>query len=119
MNADPRAALEVLTVALQRHLEACASRRGDDDPRVAAAYDAVADAFETYDESLHTAYHEMTPLEIYSDDEFDDEDDDLDDDDEYDFDDDDADSDDDDNADDDEDDEPHGDASGASRSSRH
>lgn len=111
MNADPRAALEVLTVALQRHLEACASRRGDDDPRVAAAYDAVADAFEIYDDSLHTAYHEMTPLEIYSDEEFDDEDD-LDEDDEYDFDD--TDSDDDD-AGGDHDDETRDDASGASR----
>ena len=49
MNADPRAALEALTLAFERHLEACSARRGDDDPAVIAASDALADAFETYD----------------------------------------------------------------------
>ena len=46
MNADPRAALEALTLAFERHLEACSARRGDDDPAVIAASDALADAFE-------------------------------------------------------------------------
>ena len=66
MNADPRAALANLTAALERHLEASASRRGENDPTVVAAYQAVADAFDLYDDALLEAYGEVTPLEIYS-----------------------------------------------------
>lgn len=62
---DPRAALAVLTAALERHLEACASKHGDDDPAVIVAADALADAFDAYDEALLDAYGEVTPLEIY------------------------------------------------------
>lgn len=77
--ADPRAALAALTAAFERHLEASAQRRGEDDPAVVAAYDDVADAFEEYDETLLEAFGEMTPLEVYAaPDEDDDEDDDLD-----------------------------------------
>jgi hypothetical protein len=80
MNADPRAALANLAASLERHLEASASRRGENDPTVVAAYQAVADAFDLYDDALLEAYGEVTPLEIYSgDDEGDDEDDDDDD----------------------------------------
>lgn len=95
MSAEPRAALEALTYALERHLEACSARRGDNDPAVLAAADAVADAFEAYDDALMDAYNEVTPLELYTedddldddfggvdDDDFDDYDDDYDDDDE-------------------------------------
>ena len=99
MNADPRAALEALTLAFERHLEACSARRGDDDPAVIAASDALADAFETYDDALLNAFHEMTPLVLLDDDDFDD--DDFDDDDfDDDFDDEDEDDDDLDDADD-------------------
>ena len=81
MNADPRAALANLTAAFERHLEASASRRGENDPTVVAAYQAVADAFDLYDDTLLEAYGEVTPLEIYrGDDDDDDEDDDDDDD---------------------------------------
>jgi hypothetical protein len=73
MKADPRAALAILTASLERHLEASASRRGENDPTVVAAYQAVADAFDLYDDALLEAYGEVTPLEIYSGD--DDEDD--------------------------------------------
>jgi hypothetical protein len=66
MNADPRAALATLTASLERHLEASASRRGENDPTVVAAYQAVADAFDLYDDALLEAYGEVTPLEIYS-----------------------------------------------------
>lgn len=90
MSADPRAALSLLVTAFERHLEACSSRRGEDDPTVAAAYDDLLDAFETYDNALYEAYGEMTPLDVYSgdddeddeasaDDHDDDDDDDLDD----------------------------------------
>jgi hypothetical protein len=76
MNADPRAALATLTASLERHLEASASRRGENDPTVVAAYQAVADAFDLYDDALLEAYGEVTPLEIYSGDGDDDGDDD-------------------------------------------
>ena len=39
--ADPRIALQALTAAFERHLEACAQRRGEDDPSVVAAYDDI------------------------------------------------------------------------------
>lgn len=81
MNADPRAALETLTAAFERHLEACTGRRGENDPAVVAAYNALADAFETYDDALMDAFNEVTPLEVYAEEELDDDDldDDLDD----------------------------------------
>ena len=83
--ADPRIALQALTAAFERRLEACAQRRGEDDPSVVAAYDDLADAFEEYDDALLEAYGEMTPLDVYAveeDDDSDDDDDDDDDDDE-------------------------------------
>jgi hypothetical protein len=77
MTADPRGALADLVAAFERHLEASASKRGEDDPTVIAAYDDLADAFAAYDDTLLQAYGEMTPLDIYDgDDEDDDEDED-------------------------------------------
>ncbi|WP_186526317.1 hypothetical protein [Leekyejoonella antrihumi] len=87
MTADPRAALTSLVGALERHLEAAASRRGENDPTVVAAYRDLADAFEAYDDVLLDVYGEVTPLEVYSGDDDDDLDDDAgDDDDDEDFD---------------------------------
>ena len=77
MTADPRAALANLTASLERHLEASASRRGENDPTVVAAYQDVADAFDLYDDALLEAFGEVTPLVIYNGDE--DEDNELDD----------------------------------------
>jgi len=79
MTADPRGALANLMTAFERHLEASASKRGEEDPTVIAAYDDLADAFATYDDALLQAYGEMTPLDIYDGDDGDDEDDDDDD----------------------------------------
>jgi hypothetical protein len=76
MTADPRAALANLTAALERHLEASLSRRGENDPTVVAAYQDVADAFDLYDDALLEAYGEVTPLVIYNGDDDDDDDDD-------------------------------------------
>jgi len=76
MTADPRAALANLTAALERHLEASLSRRGENDPTVVAAYQDVADAFDLYDDALLEAYGEVTPLVIYNGDEDEDEDED-------------------------------------------
>jgi hypothetical protein len=84
MSPDARAALTELVAALERHLEAAAARRGENDPVVLAAYRAVAEAFEEYDDALLDAYDEVTPLEVFhgDDDDDDDEDDDEDEDDE-------------------------------------
>lgn len=75
MSIDPRVALQSLVTALEEHLAASASRRREDDPAVEAAYLAIADAFEVYEEALYDAFGEVTPLEIYeeSDDDEDDE----------------------------------------------
>jgi len=120
MTADPRAALEQLIAALERHLEAANASRDPDHPMVMAAAQDLAEAFDDYDEALYEATEVATPLAIYGDDfdghededgtegrvyagldseDYDDEDDDDEDDD-----DDDEDDDDDDDEDDDEDD---------------
>ncbi|WP_446663627.1 hypothetical protein [Flexivirga sp. B27] len=80
MTAEPRAALSALVSALERHLEAAASRRTENDPSVVAAYRDLADAFEDYDDALMDTYGEVTPLEVYVGDDEDDEEDDVDDD---------------------------------------
>lgn len=79
MTADPRGALSALVTAFERHLEASAAKRGEEDPTVIAAYDDLADAFAAYDDALLQAYGEMTPLDIYDGDEDDEDDEELDD----------------------------------------
>lgn len=76
-TTDPRAALDRLVAALEAHLQAAGRRHGEADPAVVAAYQTLADAFETYDEALYTAYDEVTPFVLYDDaeDDGDDEDD--------------------------------------------
>ncbi len=68
MATDPRAALDRLVAALEAHLGSAQRRRGDEDPAVESAYRALADAFETYDESLYAAYDEVTPFVLYDED---------------------------------------------------
>ncbi|GAA5199281.1 MULTISPECIES: hypothetical protein [Arthrobacter] len=72
MSIDPRVALQSLTAALEEHLIAASARRGEGDPAVEAAFFAVADAFEVYEDSLYEAYSEVTPLQVFDDDEEDD-----------------------------------------------
>ncbi|MET3922264.1 hypothetical protein [Arthrobacter sp. UYEF20] len=79
MSIDPRVALQSLTAALEEHMVAAAARRGDGDPAVEAAFFAVADAFEVYDDSLYEAYGEVTPLEVIDDDGEEDDEEDVDD----------------------------------------
>ncbi|WP_024366713.1 hypothetical protein [Arthrobacter sp. TB 26] len=79
MSIDPRVALEALTNALAEHLAAASSRRGAGDPAVEAAFFALADAFEVYDDSLYEAYGEVTGLEVMDDGIDEDEDEDIDD----------------------------------------
>lgn len=75
MSIDPRVALGSLTAALEEHLIAAASRRGDEDPAVEAAFFAVADAFEAYADALYDAYGEDLPLDLLDSDDDDDDDD--------------------------------------------
>jgi hypothetical protein len=84
MTTEPRAALDRLIAALEAHLAAAGQRQGEADPAVVAAYQTLAEAFESYDEALYDAYDEVTPFVLYddaedalSDDDEDDEDDDL------------------------------------------
>ena len=79
MSIDPRVALQSLTSALEEHLAAAAARRGDGDPAVEAAFFAVADAFEVYDDALYEAYGEVTPLQVIDEEDDDDESEDVDD----------------------------------------
>ncbi|MFM9430912.1 hypothetical protein [Arthrobacter sp. MP_2.3] len=69
MSIDPRVALETLTAALEEHLAAVSSRRGEEDPAVEAAFFTVAEAFEVYEDALYEAYGEVTGLGIIEDDE--------------------------------------------------
>lgn len=70
---DPRVALNALTNALEEHLSASLNRRGDEDPSVESAFYNISDAFEAYEDALFAASGEVTPLDLY--DEDDDEDD--------------------------------------------
>ncbi len=83
MTTHPRAALDRLVAALESHLTASENRRSERDPAVEGAYRTLADAFETYDDALYDAHGEVTPFELYDDQEDereDSEDDDADDD---------------------------------------
>lgn len=80
MSIDPRVALGSLTAALEEHLVAASSRRGDDDPAVESAFFAIADAFEAYADALYDAYGEDLPIDLLDSDDDDDDDDDEDDD---------------------------------------
>ncbi|MGJ3191052.1 hypothetical protein [Paenarthrobacter sp. FR1] len=72
MSIDPRVALQSLTAALEEHLAAASARRGEGDPNVEAAFFAVADAFEVYEDALYEAYSEVTPLQVFDDEDEDD-----------------------------------------------
>lgn len=69
MSTDPRTALDSLIQAFEEHLGAAAARRGEGDTAVETAYLNLAEAFEAYEDALDTAYDEVTPLELYLDEE--------------------------------------------------
>ena len=83
---DPRAALDRLVAAFEAHLEAARTSRDPDAPTVVDAAGTLADAFDTYDDALFTAFGVDTPFDVYDED-----DDDEDDEDDLDFEDDDED----------------------------
>lgn len=114
MSLEPDVALEEFLSAIREHYAAAAHRSSDEDPRVEATYMALAEAFDIYEDALYRAFEEVTPFELFDDQEDakadlgddDDDDDDFDDfDDDDDYDDYDEDDDDDDFDDDDYDDE--------------
>ncbi|WP_218220080.1 primosomal protein [Nesterenkonia sp. Act20] len=65
MTMDPRVALNALTNALEEHLSASMNRRGDEDPAVESAFYNISDAFEAYEDALFAASGEVTPLDLY------------------------------------------------------
>lgn len=81
---DPRVALSALTNALEEHLSASVNRRGENDPAVEQAFYGISDAFEAYEDALFAATGEVTPLDLYDEDEEKDIDDVLDEDDDLD-----------------------------------
>ncbi|MCB2413914.1 primosomal protein [Demequina sp. TTPB684] len=69
MSTNAREALRQLTGALEAHLEAVIARRSTEDAAVDDAFDAVAEAFERYEDALDSAFGESLPVVL---DEFDD-----------------------------------------------
>jgi hypothetical protein len=80
MSTNAREALRHLTAALETHLDAVLARRSAEDAAVDDAFDAVAEAFERYEDVLDSALGESLPLVLDDDDSFDESDDDVDDD---------------------------------------
>lgn len=63
MEHDPRHSLQQFIAALERHLEAVSSRRGDEDHNVQNAYEVLKNAFLDYEEALEGAFGEWLPFE--------------------------------------------------------
>jgi hypothetical protein len=62
MEAEVREALRHLITAFENHLEAVASRRSPNDAAVDDAYEALAAAFERYEEKLDLEFAEGLPV---------------------------------------------------------
>ena len=67
MAKDTRLALQQFANALERHLEAVSTRRGEDDPAVEQAYDRLQEAFLDYEEALQDNFNEYLPFELAED----------------------------------------------------
>jgi hypothetical protein len=72
MSANAREALLLLTAALERHLDAIENRRSPEDAMVDDAYEALAEAFDRYEDALDVEYAEGLPMILDDDDEFED-----------------------------------------------
>ena len=70
MSASAREALLLLTAALETHLDAIVNRRSPDDAMVDDAYEALAEAFERYEETLDVEFGEGLPMLLDEDEEF-------------------------------------------------
>ena len=70
MSSTAREALLLLAAALETHLDAIENRRAPEDAMVDDAYEALADAFERYEDSLDVEYGEGLPMLLDEDEEF-------------------------------------------------
>ena len=64
MHEEVSAALSRLVGALERHLDASATKREGAEQIVEQAYALVEDAFLSYEEALASAYDEYLPFEL-------------------------------------------------------
>ena len=67
MQEDVAASLSRLVGALERHLDAAATKREGAEQIVEQAYALVEDAFLSYEEALASAYDEYLPFELAED----------------------------------------------------
>ncbi len=67
MAKDSRLTLQQFIGALERHLEAVSSRRGEEDPAVDLAYERLQEAFLDHEESLQEQFSEYLPFELAED----------------------------------------------------
>ena len=70
MSARARETLLQLTAALETHLDAIENRRSPEDAMVDDAYEALAEAFDRYEDALDVEYGEGLPMVLDEDDEF-------------------------------------------------
>jgi hypothetical protein len=68
MAQDTRMALRIFIASLEKHFEAVATRRSQEDPSVQTAYLQVEDAFLNYEELLAENFEEYLPFELAEDD---------------------------------------------------
>ncbi|MDV2975988.1 hypothetical protein [Glutamicibacter nicotianae] len=68
MSTDPSFALQAFIARLEQHLAIVAQSRGAAEASVDAAFGALADAFEDYEDALYEQYSELLPFTIPSDD---------------------------------------------------
>lgn len=64
MQEDPQVALQRLIAALERHLDACATKRPGEDQGIERAFELVEDAFLSYEEALSATYDEYLPIAL-------------------------------------------------------
>lgn len=67
MQEDPQLALQRLVAALERHLDACTTKRAGGDEGLERAYEMVEDAFLSYEEALAQNYDEYLPIALAED----------------------------------------------------
>ena len=67
MQEDPQVALQRLVAALERHLDACSTKRSGGDEGLERAYEMVEDAFLSYEEALAASYDEYLQIALAED----------------------------------------------------
>jgi len=67
MSEQPEVALQRFVSALERHLDACATKRDGTDEALNRSYEDLEDAFLSYEEALQATYGEYLPIELAED----------------------------------------------------